>query len=182
MIELIKLHAYVDGELSDSERREVESRLAGCSASRAEVNSIIGLKSTLKGHSEVDCSDVWKSCQTRLDAIDRVAKSGNFITKYSWGFVTAVALIMVIGGGYARHAQASSVDSSSLAGVFAGSRSQSPEKVLRDAQLDRLLRNADRNLNAIKLVGISNMSTNGMASRRYDLEDGKGRMSFLVLP
>ena len=67
MIELIKLHAYVDGELSDSERREVESRLAGCSASRAEVNSIIGLKSTLKGHSEVDCSDVWN--RARLDSM-----------------------------------------------------------------------------------------------------------------
>jgi hypothetical protein len=182
MIELSKLHAFVDGELSDSERREVESRLAGCSASRAEVNSIIGLKSTLKGSSEVDCSEVWATCKSRLDAIDRVAKSGNFITKYSWGFVTAVALIMVIGGGYARHAQASSVDSSSLAGVFAGSRSQSPEKVSRDAQLDKLLRYADRNLNAIKLVGVMNRSINGLPSRRYDLEDGKGRMSFLELP
>ena len=154
MIEPSKLHEYVDGELSDAERREVEARLAECQVSQAEVAAIRGLKRALTNGTTLECDDVWANCKSRLDAIDRVARSGNFITKYSWGFVTAVAMIVLIGGGFARKAQAGAVDSSSLAGIFSSSRSNSPEKQYRNAQLDKILQYADRNLSSIKVVGV----------------------------
>ncbi len=182
MIDTNILHAYVDGELSERERNDVETRLADCKASQAEVASIKGLKSALSNSSNIEYGDVWATCKSRLDTIDRVAKSGNFITKYSWAFVSAVAMIVIVGGGYARHAQASSVDSSALAGMFATSGHSSPEKAGRNAQLDKLLRNADRNLSAVKLLAVTRGLVNGLSAERYDIEDGKGRMSLIVLP
>jgi hypothetical protein len=182
MIELNKLHAFVDGELSDAERQEVESRLAECKASQAEVASIKGLKSALGSVSSMECNDVWANCQSRLDAIDRVTKSGNFITKYSWGFVTTVALIVVIGGGYARRAQAGSVDSSALAGIFSGSGQPSPEKATRNAQLDQLLKHADQKLSRVDLISVMSGNINGLPAQRYDLKDSHGRLSLIVLP
>ena len=182
MIDTNILHAYVDGELSERERRDVESRLAECQQSQAEVASIKGLKTALSNASNIDCGDVWANCKSRLDTIDRVAKSGNFITRYSWAFVSAVAMIVIVGGGYARHAQASSVDSSALAGMFSSSGHLSPEKASRNAQLDLLLKYADRNLSAVKLLAVTTGSVNGLPAQRFDLEDGKGRMSLIVLP
>ena len=182
MIETSKLHAYVDGELSDSERREVETRLAECQASQAEVASIQSLKSALGTTTSFDCDDVWANCKSRLDAIDRVAKSGNFITKYSWAFVSAVALVMLIGGGYARHAQAGSLDSSSLAGVFSSSSRNTPEKISRNAELDRLLRYADQNLSKIGQISRTEVLVNGQLAVRFDFEDVHGHLVLLALP
>ncbi len=183
MIEITKLHAFVDGELSDAERHEVELCLAGCKESQAEVASIRGIKSALNGTSHFECNDVWANCQSRLDAMDRVAKSGNFITKYSWAFVTAVAMIVLIGGGFSRHNQAGAVASSSLAGVFSSSRQVSPEKAFRNEQLDQLLRNADQNLSKFKIISISEgLLANGIVAQRYELEDVHGRMTLIALP
>ena len=182
MIEPSKLHAYVDGELTDAERQDVECQLANCQASQAEVASIKGIKIALGQASNVECEDVWANCKSRLDTIDRVAKSGNFITKYSWAFVTGVALFVLIGGGYARHTQAGSVDSSALAGIFSSSSKPTLERQARNASLDQLLKDASRNLSKVKLVGVTNLMTDGQAVQRLDLEDGQGRMSLIVLP
>jgi hypothetical protein len=182
MIETSKLHEYVDGELSDAERKEVEAQLAHCKESQAEVASIQNLKGVLSGVSNMECDDVWNSCKSRLDAIDRVTRSGNFITKYSWGFVTAVAMIVLVGGGFARHAQANSVDSSSLAGIFSNSRQTSPEKAIRNEQLDQLLKYADRNLSKVNPVSYTAGTVNGFPAERYDLRDVQGNLSLIVLP
>ena len=182
MIEPSKLHAYVDGELSDAERREVESRLAECQASQSEVASIMGLKAALGGASNMESGELWANCKSRLDAIDRVEKSGNFITKYSWAFVSAVAMVVLIGGGFSRRAQASSVDSSSLAGVFSNSSKISPEKIARNAQLDSLLRNADKNLTTPKPIQMTSGTINGLPAVKYIFEDGRGRMILIALP
>lgn len=183
MIEPIKLHAYVDGELSEGERQDIESRLAECQKSQAEVAAIQGMKAMLASPSNVECEEVWASCKSRLDAIDRVARSGNFITKYSWAFVSAVALVVVIGGGYARHAQAGSVDNSALAGIFSSSSKMTPEKQSRNAELDRLLKDADQNLAKLRVVAETSGLIEGQPYRRLDLEDGGGvRFSLIVLP
>ncbi len=181
MIETSILHAYVDGELPDVERQEVELRLAECKDSQAEVASIKGLKAALGRSSNMQCDDVWANCKSRLDAMDRVAKSGNFITKYSWGFVTAVALIVLIGGGYARQAPVS-VDGSSLAGIFSSSRHTGPEKASRNAQLDLLLRSADRNLSRPSYISHTSGYINGLRAERYDLKDADGSLYLIVLP
>jgi len=182
MIEPSKLHAYVDGELTDAERQDVECQLANCQASQAEVASIKGLKAALGQASNVECEVVWANCKNRLDTIDRVAKSGNFITKYSWAFVTGVALFVLIGGGYARHTQAGSVDSSALAGIFSSSSKPTVERQARNANLDQLLKVANRNLSQVKPIGVTNMMIDGQIAQRIDLEDGQGRMSLIVLP
>jgi len=182
MIEPSKLHAYVDGELNDAERRELETRLAECQASQAEVASIQRMKTALGQVSNAECEAVWANCKNRLDAIDRVAKSGNFITKYSWAFVTAVALFVVIGGGYARHAQAGSVDSTALAGIFSNSSRNTPEKAIRNAELDQVLRDAGRNLSKINFISETRMVIQGRMAQRFDLEDGQGRLFLIVLP
>lgn len=182
MIEPIKLHAYVDGELNDAERREVESRLAECPASQAEVASIRSLKSAMSQVSPEECEAVWSACKTRLDAIDRVAKSGNFITKYSWAFVSAVALFVIVGGGYARHTQAGSVDSSALAGIFSNSSRMTPEKAVRNAELDEILQRAKQQLSKLTIVHDTNLIIDGQLARRVDLQDASGPMSLVVLP
>ena len=182
MIDLSKLHAFVDGELSEAEQREVALRISECKESQAEVASIRQVKSVLGASSSCQCEEVWAKCQGRLDAIDRVAKSGNFITKYSWAFVSAVALIVVVGGGFSRNAQATSVDSSALAGIFSGSGHSSPEKASRNAKLDRLLQNVDQSLSKISLVAVASGYINGLPAQRYDLQDSHGRLMLIVLP
>lgn len=182
MIEPIILHAYVDGELSEAESRDIEARLAQCAESRAEVASIRSMKSMVYSIPASDCQDAWANCQSRLDALDRVRKSGNFITKYSWAFVAAVAAFIVIGGGISRHAQAGVVDNSSLAGFVSSSSRQSPEQKIQNAQLDQILRDANNNLTRPKLVGASRIVQNNQVAERLDFVDGIGNFTLLVLP
>ncbi|MBI1331893.1 MAG: zf-HC2 domain-containing protein [Armatimonadetes bacterium] len=182
MIEPRLLHAYVDGELSAEERQKLETELAECQDSQAEIAAIRNLKSLLGNAENVECADVWASCKSRLDAIDRVKKSGNFITKYSWAFVTGVAMFILIGGGYARHTQAGSVDSSSLAGILSSSNRNTPETQVRNEELDKILGVANRNLSQFRIIGQQNVVIDGQPARRIDLADVQGRLSLIVLP
>lgn len=182
MIDLNLLHGYADGELSAAEKEAVEKQLASCTASQAELDSIQNLKKHLQGTQGVEAADVWKICQGRLDGLDRVKKSENFITKYSWLLVSGVAVFVIAGGYVSRKTQAGSVDSGSFAGVFSNSRSVTPEKAFQNAQLDAILRHADRQLKQIHIVGQSTTEVNGQMVPRIELSDATGLVSVIILP
>ncbi len=182
MIEPSKLHAYVDGELTGAELQEVEAKLAECAESRAEVASIQSLKTMLNQAPGMECQDVWANCQSRLDAIDRVRKSGNFITKFSWAFVAGVALVLVIGGGISRHAEGRTVDNSALAGFISNPTNQTAEKKSQNAELDQILQRANEQLNRIHFIRGARIVQNDQTAERLDFEDAKGPFSLLVLP
>ncbi|HLO99608.1 MAG TPA: zf-HC2 domain-containing protein [Fimbriimonas sp.] len=182
MIDLNLLHAYADGELSDAEMRAVEEKLAACKASQAELAAIQNLKGHLLSTPSTTCADTWKACQSRLDGLDRVKKSENFVTRYSWLMVSAVAMFVLAGGYVSRVSQAGSVDSGAFAGVFSNSRSVSPENQFRNAQLDAILKHADRQLQRVRIVGQSATEVNGQVVPRFELVDSVGTMFLIALP
>lgn len=182
MIDLNLLHGYADGELTAAEKRAVEEKLAACQASQAELAAIQSLKNHLMSAPSTTCNDTWKACQNRLDGLDRVKKSENFITRYSWLMVTGVAMFVLAGGYVSRVSQAGSVDSGSFAGVFSNSRSVTPEKQMRNAQLDAILRHADRQLQKVRLVGQTSTEVNGQVVPRFELADSVGTMFLIALP
>ena len=182
MIEPSKLHLYVDGELTLSQKQEVEAQLSACQESQKEVASIRALKETLGTQMPTQtCEATWAECQKRIETLHRVEKSGNFITRYSWAFVTGVAAIVLVGGFFSRTAQRSSFSSSDLAGVVTRAREVSPKQQLQNAALDELLKTADARLNQLRVINGREQVLDGHRITEVELSDTNGPISLLVL-
>jgi hypothetical protein len=181
MIDPQKLHLFVDGELTDSERKQIENALNSCEKSRAEVESIRNLKTALTMKAEpITCDATWAACKSRLDAIDRVEKSGNFITRFSWAFVTGVAAIIIVGGTLTRNAQRDTVSSDMIAGIVSSSK----KPILggyNQALLDQRLKEADLNLSRLRLLGSRTTVLDGHEVIELALSDSDGPMTMLVV-
>jgi hypothetical protein len=181
MIEPSLLHAYVDHELTDFQRQEVDARLANCAASQKELAAIKALKAGVGSKvSSAHCDATWAKCQDRLNTIDRVERSGNFITRYSWGFVTAVAAIVIVGGGMSRNAQQGTMSGNNLSGII-NNKSVTPMQKMQNEQIDRLLKNADRRLYEFKVLGARQSFSEGRNVFEYSLRDSDGPLSMVII-
>jgi hypothetical protein len=178
MIEPRLLHAYLDGELSEGETREVEQRLAQCQASQNELDSIRSVKTLLAMKAEPQmCEATWTACRSRLDELDRIEKSGNLITRFSWAFALGVAVIVFVGGTLSRNAQQGTVGNDMLAGIVSSSR-----KPRFDVQeLDNRLKAADVNLLRAQVLGAREFNSFGQDIVELQLQDASGEMTLLIL-
>jgi hypothetical protein len=183
MIDPIQLHSYLDGELSETEVKEIEAKLANCQASREELAAIQSVKTVLKGRLESQtCDKTWAACQARLKEIERVEKSGNFVSKYSWAFALGVAMIVVVGGTFSRYTQQSSISTGALAGFVGKSNRMTPEKALSEAISTDVLSRVDANLSRLQVLSGREVVLEGQPATALLVKDANGPLQMLVFP
>ncbi len=181
MIDPLKLHAYLDGELNEAEAKELEAKLASCTASQAEVASIQSVKTVLKGRLEThQCEATWAACKSRIAEIERVDRSGNFISRYSWAFAMGVAAIVLVGGTLSRFSQQSSVSTGALAGFVGKSQVRTPQGQLKDALLTEALQRVDANLSKLRVLGGNELVVEGSPATQLFVEDSNGHMVLVI--
>ena len=89
-----KVHALADNELAGDEHTEASEAVASNPNAAAEYQWAKLLKSELKDKLPVaQNDDLWKSCQARLDAIDKANRAESFVGKYAWAF----CLVFLVG-------------------------------------------------------------------------------------
>ena len=88
MIDREDLHSYLDGELSAAEEHAVKEILDKDPSSVAEFHSMQRVKDLLRTRTEpVEYEALWKSCQERLDEVDKTSESSPLLAGTPGGFV-----------------------------------------------------------------------------------------------
>jgi len=176
MIDVEKLNALVDNELSPSERAEVEAQLAQDPNAAAQLGAIRQLKDALQTHVRpVPCADEWKACVKRLNEIDGAKRTNVFVGRWSWAMCSAL-FILIAGVG---------VFNRMNPGVHAGTGELSRagmEKPVRDAY--HWLRDKFGGTPAVPLqiVEARQGELGGHPVAAIHLRDGKGDMSLVIAP
>jgi hypothetical protein len=99
MIEIEKLHAYVDGELEGQEKAQVESLIVSDPAAAREVQSLTSLKRALSAQAKpVEDEAAWKACVGRLNEIDRAKGAERFMARYAYALCSVLFLVIVSAG------------------------------------------------------------------------------------
>lgn len=188
MIDTLRLHAYIDGELSVEEQEETKKTLEECSASRREYEAILAVRQAVKRslQEEVYSSEVsvqWKACLGRLDEIDRSNRTQRFVQKYAWAMAASVFGLIIVGGAMNRM-NSNGPEGSDVPNMFAQlgpSQKANPQTIQSNRFYDVVLRLAQQDLKRIRVVGVVAGDVDGVHLERYTLEDGNGSMSMLVM-
>jgi hypothetical protein len=99
MIDPGELHAFADGQLDKADHDRISRELELDAVSRAEVDSIIAIKTFVGTHAKViSCSDEWQACRARLAEIDKVLKPESLITRFAWA-ICGVFFVAILAGG-----------------------------------------------------------------------------------
>ncbi len=188
MIDTLRLHAYIDGELSVEEQEETKKTLEECSASRREYEAILAVRQAVKSslQEEVYSGEVsvqWKACLGRLDEIDRSNRTQRFVQKYAWAMAASVFGMIIVGGAMNRM-NSNGPEGSDVPNMFAQlgpSQKANPQTIQSNRFYDVVLRLAQQDLKRIRVVGVVAGDVDGVHLERYTLEDGNGSMSMLVM-
>ncbi|RYG44917.1 hypothetical protein EON79_13835 [bacterium] len=184
MIEIVELHAYVDGELSKADAERVRSAVMADPRLAAEVRAIEAMRSAIARHARpCECEDAWKGCVGRLNELDRSRRVEGFFGRYAWGLCGAVFLAIVAGGVMNRGA--TPVQTQDLARAVAGFLPSQGSSTATPAQrqwVDSLLRRADAALDPSRLFfGRAAWGEfDGHPVVRVPMKDVNGEMSLLV--
>jgi hypothetical protein len=187
MIDTLRLHAYIDGELSVEEQEEAKKTLDECSATRREYEAILAVREALRRvgteESFADVSTQWKACLGRLDEIDRSNRTQCFVQKYAWAMAATVFGMIIVGGALNR-SNARGPEGSDVPNMFAQlgpSQKATPQTTQSNRFYDMVLRLAQQDLKRIRVTGVVSGDVDGVHLERYTLEDGAGTMSMLVM-
>ena len=179
MIDVEKLNALVDNELSPSERAEVEAQLAQDPNAAAQLGAIRQLKTALQTHVKpVPCADEWKACVKRLNEIDGAKRTNVFVGRWSWAMCSAL-FVMILGVG---------VFNRMNPGVHAGTGDLSRagmEKPVRDVYhwlKDELGGTPAVTESRLQIVEARQGELGGHTVAAIHLRDGKGDMSLVIAP
>lgn len=188
MIDTLRLHAYVDGELSVEEQEEIKNKLSECAESRREYETILAVRETIaRSFSDSvapsDASMQWRACVGRLNEIDRSNRTQRFVQKYSWAMAAGV-FCLILAGGAMNRIQSKGPEGSDVPNMFAQlgpSQKPNPQTIQSNRFYDMVLRLAERDLKQVRVVGAVAGDIEGVHLERYTLEDAKGGMSLLVM-
>lgn len=190
MIDPIELHGLADGELSADKEAEVKKLLAACSASQAELQSIVGLKTFLREKTPaVECSQAWKGCVGRLNEIDRTRKIERLVSvRFGWGLCSVLFATILFTGYIQRGNHDPNQTSAELARMVASlgpsrSAEASSHKEL-DAKLDALLKQARVSIDPGRMTIMSRAygELDGQSVMRITLRDANGDLALVVVP
>jgi hypothetical protein len=185
MNEPIKLHCFIDGELSADELRQVELELAKNPAVAAEYERILRLKSFLVTHAETfDSEETWKICSARLVEIDRTKRVDRFVTRNAWGLCAVIFCSIMVGGLWQRNnsASVSNTEVATMMSSFTPERSGKTFTSDEKKWVQGIFSSAE---NSIKKIWVDEVMEGrldtGRLMRRYKLHDAEGPMVLDVI-
>ncbi len=188
MIDPLELHAYADKELDRESEDRVTRQLQQDPASQAELDTILGLKSTLQTHCKGEaCASQWKACVGRLDELDKVKRTEHFVGKYAWALCGLFFMFILVGGVATRMSGSKGMGSSDLARAVASlgqpssPSSQQPAEVRR--WLDSLVGKASELISPENVVvgPVATGEIDGYRVAQINMRDGKGNLALLLM-
>ncbi|RYG39418.1 hypothetical protein EON81_01120 [bacterium] len=184
MIEIVELHAYVDGELSKADADRVRLAVMADPRLAAEVQAIETMRAAVARHARAcECEEAWKGCVGRLNELDRSRRVEGFFGRYALALSGDVFMAIVAGGLMNRGA--TPVQTQDLARAVAGFLPSGSTATATPAQrkwVDALLKQADVSLDPSRLYSGPSAwgEFDGHPVVRVPLKDATGEMALLV--
>ncbi len=120
MIDRELLSAYADGEVTATERAQIELALKTDSAAVEHLSSMRATKQFVAEHARpVENDELWSTCVKRLGELDRTKKVEGFVGKYAWG-LCALFFCVIVTGGMLRKLNPNSVRTGQVASYVSG--------------------------------------------------------------
>jgi anti-sigma factor RsiW len=186
-VDLLQIHALVDGELSDAERSQVQEGLKCCETSEAQWLAVRQLKISVQEKcAQPECQELWKTCQRRLTEIDQTKRVETFVGRHAWS-ICAVFFCIILGAAFSHRNAGSGLNAGDVARVSASlAPISAPHAQDPDAKRRWLQQNLDRDMpsksNFVNVVGGAvGFLPDGRKIARADLEDSAGRLQLYVV-
>lgn len=185
MIDPLKIHAMVDGEVTAEESAELNALISKCEKSTAELQAIKNVKSLLARTEPVNCEDTWNACVKRLNAIDKAHRIEYVVGRYAWGMCGVIVAAIAIGG-YLNRGTVNGLRTGDVPRMvsglvpFSSFNGDSPQAARQwlDANVESLPMSGQQ----LQLVrGIVGRAPDGHRVARLTLRDGGGDMALIVI-
>ncbi len=184
---LIDIHALADGELHGEDKSQASDRLQSCASSRAEYESVLLLKQTLKQKCSAPAHDEsWKSCRDRLDLIDKTKRAETFVGKYAWALCGVFLFTIISAAVFNRTAGGNVLNAADMTNVVSGMSplalpSASGPSALKQ-WMNKILGRAPVQIEPqLQLRSVRQGWVNGRRAARFDFVDQKGPLALVVL-
>jgi|GEM_PF-2062449 len=185
MIEPLKLHAYVDGELSEHERAEVLSLLRQSDETKREVEAIQALKTLVADKTpKVSVDSSWQACVRRLDELDKARKVERIVSKYAPAFCSLFFVAIVTGGMISRNHGSTNTSGRNLTAMLGRMRfDKSPVNEERQNWLKSLIETSKMSTpDRLQIRQADACEIDGMKVQRVVLRDDIGDVTLLLIP
>lgn len=186
MSDLLDLHAYVDGELSDEAAAAVRARVESDPAAAAEVAAIRKLKDlSCQCAGTITCDETWKLCTSRLGEMDRVRRTERFVGRYAWGLCAIVLFALVGAGMFNRAKDGSAIYASDVASIASSATGQaalaSPDGL--SGWLTGLFGRApvQEPPSQLRVLSVARAEADGRPVARVELADSSGPVVLLIV-
>lgn len=186
MSELLDLHAYVDGELSEEAAAAIRGRIESDPAAAAEVAAIRKLKElSSQCAGTVSCEETWKCCTGRLDELDRVKRTERFVGRYAWGLCAVVLFALIGAGMFNRAREGGAIYAADVASIASSATGEatlaSPDGLT--GWLTGLFGRApvQEPPSQLRVLSMARANADGRAVARVELADAKGPVVLLIV-
>lgn len=180
MIDVERLHAYVDGQLEGTELAEVEKAVGSDPQLEDQVHSIREVKRCVESHVKpVPSDEAWRACVGRLNELDKVRRTESFVSRYAFS-MCAVLFALIVGVGLFNRTGDGRVDPGAVWMQGAG---LSPMSLPADVNSWLRSRNSSAQIpeNLIRVVGTAEGVVGGNYMARANLRDSQGDMALFLV-
>lgn len=181
------IHAYVDGQLSESEKRAFMAELAERPDLAEQVESVRNLKNFVRNSaSEFRCESTWSECSKRIAEMEKVRRTENFVGRHAWAICASFACLIAVAGVLHKQNAPQNVQNADFVKAMAGMGSQSaPASADRQEMnrwLDHLLGKAREAVASDRLIvkDAAEGDVDGHRISRLHLVDSRGDLWLLA--
>lgn len=129
MIDLIKLHALADGELSEQEAKLLREQILASEEASRELSAIHNLKDCIRSKAQIyTCEATFVASMRRVDELDRNRRVNRFVSRYAWG-ISGAFFVMIACCGILNRTAGTRVQTSDIASMYALAPNSAPQRV-----------------------------------------------------
>jgi anti-sigma factor RsiW len=186
MIDLLKIHALADGELSGAEQLEAEALVEYSAEARAEYEAVRSQKEMLAEKApRQESAEVWTRCVDRLGEIDKTKSIEGFVGRYAWG-LCALFFAAIVGAGFFNRADAGgTVTTAEVAGFASGMSPVRSSQPVTASEIERMLGPAppiSLEPERLRIVQVAQRQIEGRQVLRVTFEDAFGYLALMIVP
>lgn len=187
MSDFLDIHALADGELAGSEKDRVLQAIQSDPALKAEYETIMLLKKTVREKTvPMTSASSWNDCRTRLAELDKKHRVEGFVGRYAWAMCASVFIFVVGMGLYNRQMGGSRVGTGDVAKIMSGltplsrpvAQPQDMSSWIRDVSRGATVQNANQFQISRYAEGVDAI---GRPAAAFQMSDAVGPFSLLIV-
>ncbi|MEQ1823711.1 MAG: hypothetical protein ABL949_14475 [Fimbriimonadaceae bacterium] len=183
MKDFTKIHALVDGQLNDADRKEVEAWIAADPDAQSEFENARLLKSLVSQECmPVTCEETWAKCKRRLGEFDRRSSIERLVGRSAWG-LCAIFFVAILSAAMLNRTGSSNLKTSDVLGASLVPI-ETPQSQSSNENARWLRGLADRNVplqtDVVRVHSAQQGNLNGHNVVRLDVSDAKGNMVLYI--